>query len=77
MIYPDKLFTHGVIAVDKDENVLHFIGYFELPTEQDYEQLHKELQQDEELGLIGVSFTLEPASDNILKYFNNAKIGKP
>ena len=46
------------MALDENNNVLHFCGYENRPTKEDKEVLRHELQTDESLGLVGTRFTL-------------------
>ena len=73
-------FTHGIIAIDrKNPNddgtipVLHFVGYWSEPAENDIYGLYNELKTDEELGLVDRidELDLVPASQDVLDHFNN------
>lgn len=73
-------FTHGIIAVNPtkpDENdnleVLHFVGYWTEPTEEDVLSLWKELNEDEEFGLKNQIDEIEliPAPEDIVEIYNN------
>jgi hypothetical protein len=43
----------GLIAIDRQGNILHFCGYENPPTSIDKKLLEKELATDPEFGLIG------------------------
>jgi hypothetical protein len=52
----NKKFTHGIIAYEKVEGalyILHFCGYWEKPTDIEYQALKEELNADQEFNLIG------------------------
>lgn len=68
--------THGLVAVQRNSKknkiyVLHFCGYFEEPSAADYESLRKELEEDEELGLVGQEFELIIATPEMIDYVKN------
>ena len=51
-------FTHGIVVINPnvvDENgdypVVHFVGYWDEPAQEDFESLKKELETDEDFGL--------------------------
>lgn len=63
--------THAILAVQyedggKEVKVLHICAYFEEPSAADYDALRKELEEDDEFGLIGIDFELIAAPDYIL-----------
>lgn len=73
-------FTHGIIAVNPtkpDENgdlgVLHFVGYWNEPTEADVLSLWEELNEDDSFGLQDQMHDIElvPAPIEIVEYFNS------
>ena len=73
-------FTHGIIAVNPtkpDENdnleVLHFVGHWTEPTEEDVLSLWEELLKNEEFGLQNQMNEIEliPAPEHILEYYND------
>lgn len=58
---------HGLIAVDDDNNVLHFCGYESEPTERDVQSLREELLSDKEFGLTEGQFYILPATAEIIQ----------
>ena len=73
-------FTHGIIVVnpsmaneDGDVPVVHFVGYWNEPTEDDIDSLQHELETDEEFGLTDIANDLIylPATEDILNYYND------
>ena len=77
--YDIKDLTHGLIVVNPipDENdmldILHFVGYWSEPTEQDALSLRIELGTDEELGLTEMIDDLDiiVAPDDIVEYYKD------
>lgn len=72
-------FTHGIMAItpnkpneDKSIPVIHFVGYWEEPNEQDVLGLYDELSTDEEFGLTEIIGDIElvPATQDVIDYFN-------
>ncbi len=72
-------FTHGIIAVDPidvDENdmvrVVHFIGLWEEPTKEAFQQYENEIKTDPEFGLIEIAdrIVVLPASPEIVEMYN-------
>jgi hypothetical protein len=69
--------THGLVAFVKDEEnpeqivILHFCGYFQEPTEDDYVALKTELAGSEDFGLQGIDFELGEATQEMLDYFKD------
>lgn len=53
--------------------VVHFVGYWEEPSENDVYGLYNELKTDEELGFVDTidELDLVPASQDVLNHFNN------
>jgi hypothetical protein len=63
--------THGIAAVKKRRDsqeieVLHFCGYFEKPSAEDYEHLLAELTENPEFGLIDEKFELIEAPQDLI-----------
>jgi hypothetical protein len=46
-----KLFSHGIIAVTPEGEILHFVGYVTPPKDEDFVMLQKELDNDYDFGL--------------------------
>jgi len=72
-------FTHGIVAIDPTDvdendmvNVVHFIGLWEAPTKEAFQQYEKEIRTDPEFGLIEIADRIEvlPASTRIVEMFN-------
>jgi hypothetical protein len=75
-----KKFTHGIMVLHtktKTENgdypVVHFVGYWEEPTEIDLKNLKIELKNDPEFDLRNVFDELEffPATQGCLDFYND------
>lgn len=73
-------FTHGVMVIDpKNPNedgsipVVHFVGYWSEPSEDDVYGLYEEFKTDKEFGLTEKIDDLEltPASQEVLEHFNS------
>ena len=69
-------FNYGIVAVElnkPDKNdlheILHFVGYWDQPTEDDVSDLMNELKTDESFGLTNTDFDLIPASQEIIDYY--------
>ena len=67
---------YGLIVIDptqKDEmmDILHFVGYWNKPTNKDADLLREELMTDEEFGLTDIAHRLDilPAPDYIVEEF--------
>lgn len=60
-------FTHGIVAVNKHKQILHFVGYWQMPDSIAFAELLEELQTDETFGLTNEDFTLQLASPKIIK----------
>jgi len=76
-----KKFTHGIIAVDPqnevDEEVavVHFIGLWKEPTEAEFIAYKKEMLTNPEYGLVDIAdrIVVLPAPPDIVeKYYNMA-----
>jgi hypothetical protein len=71
-----KDIKYGLIVVDPTQegemmNIIHFVGYWQEPNENDAAQLREELMTDEEFGLTKIAHRLDilPAPDYIVKEF--------
>jgi len=71
-----KDIKYGLIVVDPTQesemmDILHFVGYWSEPTENDAKLLRKELMTDEEFGLTEIAHRLDilPAPDYIVKEY--------
>ena len=71
-----KDMKYGLIVIDptqKDEmmDILHFVGYWNKPTNKDADLLREELMTDEEFGLTDIAHRLDilPAPDYIVEEF--------
>lgn len=77
-----KDIKHGIAAVIRsDENpedfqVVHFVGFFEKPNEDDWNHIKDELETDEDLGLVGMDFDLIEATPDMIDFFTNMEEGK-
>ena len=76
-----KKFTHGIIAVDPQNEVddevavVHFIGLWEEPTKEAFEQYKKEMLTSPEYGLVDIAdrIVVLPAPPEIVeKYYQLA-----
>lgn len=73
-------FTNGIVVIDSENtyndngniNIIHFVGYWEKPSIEDYISLHKELKTDPKHGLIDISdrLIILPITQEILDHFN-------
>ena len=63
--------THGVIAIDRDGNIHHFIGLWTKPTPEFIEEMREELKTDPEFGLTEMMHKLAvvEAPIDIVDYF--------
>lgn len=73
-------FTHGIIAINPNKvdehgnvGVLHFVGFWDEPKEEDVLGVWEELQNTEEFGLQDQinEIDLIPAPDDVLEHFNS------
>jgi hypothetical protein len=60
--------NHGIIALENSK-IVHFCGYEEEPTRQDFESLKKELFTNEEFGLAGKTLTFAIATSEIINFY--------
>ena len=57
--------THGIIVFDpesQDEEgieMVHWVGYWDKPDKEDFEDLKKELAEDNQFGLVDIADRLE------------------
>jgi len=57
--------TYGIIVVDpesqndKDIEMVHFVGYWEKPDKEDFEDVKRELKEDDQFGLVDIAEKLE------------------
>jgi len=73
-------FTHGIMVINpkdvqegEDYPVLHFVGYWNEPSEADIYELMNEFRDDETLGLKDTLNDIEllPATPECLKFYND------
>lgn len=73
-------FTHGIMVVNPnnlDENgdipVLHFVGYWNEPTENDVMSLWDEFNEDDSFALQDQINEIEllPAPEDVIEYYNS------
>ena len=73
-------FTHGIMVIDRNNPnddgsipVVHFVGYWDEPKENDVMGLYNEFKTDEALGLSETIDELElvPATQDVLEHFNS------
>ena len=73
-------FTHGIIAVNPNQplengdlEILHFVGYWNKPSEEDVISLWMELNEDETFGLQNQLGEIElcSAPEDIVEYYNS------
>lgn len=69
--------THGIVVLDtrlpvEDVEVIHFVGFWKEPTQQDIDNLKEELRTDPTFGLSDVIDELEflPATQKQIDFFN-------
>lgn len=67
---------YGLMVLDPSQegemlDILHFVGYWEQPTQQDVDMLREELKTDESFGLTEMAdkVIIIPAPDDIVKEF--------
>jgi hypothetical protein len=65
--------NYGLVAVDSNDDILHFCGYEEEPTQCDIDHLREELSQDMSFGLTEMMDEIEiiTASDEVLKFYQD------
>lgn len=57
--------THGIIVFDTESDdgetieMVHWVGYWEQPTKEDFKELKKELAEDNQFGLVDIAHRLE------------------
>ena len=71
-----KDIKYGLIVIDPTQegemmDIIHFVGYWDVPTKNDADQLREELMTDEEFGLTEIAHRLDilPAPDYIVEEF--------
>jgi hypothetical protein len=76
--------THGLMVLDPGTlteegmiDIVHFVGYWNEPTEHDIEHLSEELANDSEFGLTEISdrLVIEIAPQEVIDMFAKKKIG--
>lgn len=70
-------FNYGIMVgrlVGHEMEILHYCGYPNPPTQDDYKSLLAELKSDEEFGLTEIADELiyTDAPQEIINYFNNS-----
>lgn len=67
--YEEKpILTHGIVAINKNGEIIHFCAYTKEPTEGDYTALHEELESDPEFN-ISEEFVLFPCPPELLEMY--------
>lgn len=61
--------NYGILAINKEGEILHFCGYETEPSYQDWIHLQDELNTDLELGMVGVEHVLVPASPEMCREY--------
>lgn len=54
--------THGIIVSDPESNdgeMVHWVGYWEQPNKEDFDDLKRELSEDNQFGLVDIAHRLE------------------
>ena len=71
-----KDIKHGLMVLDPSQqgemlDILHFVGYWDQPTQQDADNLREELRTDESFGLTEIAdkVVIIPAPDYIVEEF--------
>ena len=71
-----KDIKYGLRVIDPTQegemmDIIHFVGYWGVPTKNDADQLREELMTDEEFGLTEIAHRLDilPAPDYIVEEF--------
>lgn len=62
-------FSYGIIALDCQNEILHFCGYSSQPTEEDFKSLEQDLRTNHQMGLVGREFVLAVASQSVLEEY--------
>lgn len=75
-----KKFTHGIMVINPNEpleddnyNVVHFVGYWQEPTDADADYLREELRNDPEFKLQNIvdELVMYRATEDCLKFYND------
>lgn len=64
--------AHGLMAVSRDGEVLHFCGYEQPPTAADMAGLIEELKTDKTFGLTEVEFAVVHAPREVIDHYKEA-----
>jgi hypothetical protein len=73
-------FKYGIMVIDPMKplkngsyEVVHFVGYWEKPTDEDANRLREELRIDSDIGLrdIADKVIMYPATEDCLKFYND------
>ena len=79
-----KDIKYGLMVIDPTQecemmDIIHFVGYWVEPTEEDAAQLREELMTDEEFGLTEIAHRLDilPAPDYIVEEFMKDSTAQP
>lgn len=78
-------FTHGLVVIDpandtsEQRAVIHFVGFWTEPSEEDIAELKNELKTSEEFGLQEIADTLliESADQTVVDYMNHVIYDEP
>lgn len=73
-------FTHGIMVIDHSQkhddghlSVVHFVGFWGEPTDEDFKHIKNEVSTNPEFGLIDITEHLElrAASQDALDFLTN------
>ena len=74
-------FTHGLVIIDPSQNeengdrtIIHFVGYWSKPNNDDVTNLKKELISDFDMD---EKFIVEEASEGVVNHYNNLIFDPP
>lgn len=60
--------NYGIVAIDEDGAIVHFVGYENRPTKTDFDEIYEELKTDPEFDLMDDDFILEHATQEQIEY---------
>jgi len=77
----EEKFTHGLVVIDpnKPDEIIHFVGFWSVPTQKDIDDLKQEFKTDTTFELMDIIDDLEikPAENDLIEYMNDVVYGEP
>lgn len=65
---------YGFVAVDEDDNIIHFCGFSEKPGEDERNYFQEDLDQSIEMGLLDDFFEVRDATEEEIAFFKEVSL---